>query len=69
MKKLIAGVFAIAMLWTIWPYYALFDLSSAINKADLTGLERRVEWSSVRQGLRDARDICRAERFSKATWV
>lgn len=53
MKKLIAGVFAIAMLWTIWPYYALFDLSSAINKADLTGLERRVEWGSVRQGLRE----------------
>jgi hypothetical protein len=51
MKKLIAGVIAVAALWSIWPYYALFDLANSINKADPTGLERRIEWSSVRQGL------------------
>lgn len=51
MKKLIAGAIAIAALWLIWPYYALFDLTNSINKADMTGLERRVEWASVRQGL------------------
>lgn len=51
MKKLIAGVIAVAILWSIWPYYALYDLANSLSKGDPVGLERRIDWSSVRQGL------------------
>jgi len=53
MKKLIAGAVALAVVWMVWPYYALYDLANSINRADPTGLERRIEWASVRQGLRE----------------
>ena len=53
MKKLIAGAIAVAILWSIWPYYALYELANSLNQADPIGLERRIEWSSVRQGLRE----------------
>lgn len=53
MKKLIAGVIAVAVLWSIWPYYALYELANSLNQADPIGLERRIDWSSVRQGLRE----------------
>jgi hypothetical protein len=53
MKKLIAGAIAVAVLWTIWPYYALYELANSLNQADPIGLERRIDWSSVRQGFRE----------------
>jgi hypothetical protein len=53
MKKLIAGAIAVAVLWAIWPYYALYELANSLNQADPIGLERRIDWSSVRQGLRE----------------
>lgn len=53
MKKLIAGVIAVAILWLIWPYYALYELANSLNQADPVGLERRIDWGSVRQGLRE----------------
>jgi len=43
----------IAALWFAWPLYALYDLSSALDSEDAVGLERRIDWVSVRQGLRD----------------
>jgi hypothetical protein len=46
-------VVAIAALWMLWPYYALYDLVNSLNQADPAGLERRIEWTSVRQGLRE----------------
>ena len=57
MKKLIAGAIAVAILWSIWPYYALYDLANSLNQADAIGLERRINWSSVRQGLREDLNI------------
>lgn len=53
MKKLIAGAITVAFLWTIWPYYALYELANSLNQADPIGLERRIDWISVRQGLRE----------------
>lgn len=56
MRRLIIGlivVVAIAVLWMLWPYYALYDLVNSLNQADPAGLERRIEWTSVRQGLRE----------------
>jgi len=66
MRRLITGsivvVVAIAVLWMLWPYYALYDLVNSLNQADPAGLERRIEWTSVRRGLRE--DL--SARFQRA---
>jgi hypothetical protein len=36
----------------VWPYYTLYDLSVALREGNSAALENRVEWESVRQGLR-----------------
>ena len=41
------------VLWCGWALYALYDLSSALDNEDAVGLERRIEWVAVRQGLRE----------------
>ena len=38
--------------WIVWPYYALYDLAVAVRDGDVSALEARVAWDSVRQGLR-----------------
>jgi hypothetical protein len=43
----------IALGWVVWPYYAFYDLSTALREGDVARLENRVAWDSVRQGLRD----------------
>jgi Protein of unknown function (DUF2939) len=53
MKKLIAGALIAGAIWTLWPYYSLYDLARSINQADPVGLERRIDWKDVRQGLRE----------------
>src|SRR5438445_11820570 len=45
--------FLFVVLWCGWALYALYDLSSALDNEDAVGLERRVDWVAVRQGLRD----------------
>jgi hypothetical protein len=42
----------LAVGWTIWPYYSLYQLSLALRGGDEIGLEDRIAWDSVRQGLR-----------------
>ena len=50
----IAGwLFLFMVLWFGWVLYALYDLSSALEGEDAVGLERRIEWVAVRQGLRE----------------
>jgi Protein of unknown function (DUF2939) len=49
----VVAVIAIATLgWGAWPYYALYDLITAVKNGDAVALEERVAWDSVRQGLR-----------------
>jgi Protein of unknown function (DUF2939) len=36
----------------VWPYYAVYDLVVAAREGDVSPLEARVAWDSVRQGLR-----------------
>jgi hypothetical protein len=38
--------------WVVWPYYALYDLLVALRTGDALALENRINWDSVRQGLR-----------------
>jgi Protein of unknown function (DUF2939)/GYF domain 2 len=49
-------LFAIPVLavagWIAWPYYAAYDLAVAVRGGDVSTLESRVAWDSVRQGLR-----------------
>jgi len=53
MKRLISIVVIVAVAWTIWPYYALYDLMAGLRHGDQVRLENRVAWDKVRQGLRD----------------
>lgn len=43
----------LALLWCSWAVYSLYDLSSALDSEDAIGLERRIDWTRVREGLRD----------------
>jgi hypothetical protein len=49
-------LFAISVVavagWIVWPYYAVYDLAVAVRDGDVSSLEARVAWDSVRQGLR-----------------
>jgi len=48
------GLLVVAgMAWTVWAAGALYDFRSGLQDADPVSLERRVDWSSVRQSLRE----------------
>jgi hypothetical protein len=52
-RKLLLGCLVAAIIgWTVWPYYAVYDLVVAVREGDISTLEDRVEWDSVRQSLR-----------------
>src|ERR1044071_5961354 len=51
--RAIRWVLLILLAWCGWAAYALYDLSSALNSEDAVALERRVDWNSVRSGLRE----------------
>jgi hypothetical protein len=51
-KLVLAGCFAITLVWIAWPYYAVFSLIQAVKDGDASTLERRVDWNGVRQALR-----------------
>jgi hypothetical protein len=53
MKKIFAAIFIACAGWIAWPFYALYDLAAGLEQGDPVVLERRIEWSGVRQGLRD----------------
>jgi hypothetical protein len=53
MKIILVGMALACVGCAVWPYYALYDLVSALKAADPVGIERRIEWNEVRQGLRD----------------
>jgi hypothetical protein len=40
------------VFWVAWPYYAVVSLMAAAREGDVATLEHRVDWNSVRQGLR-----------------
>ena len=50
-KILLLG-FAVTVLWISWPYYAAYSLFIAFRDGDVSVLEDRVAWDSVRLGLR-----------------
>ncbi|WP_439366042.1 DUF2939 domain-containing protein [Bradyrhizobium sp. DASA03005] len=38
--------------WVAWPYYAVLSLMQAARDGDVSTLEKRVDWTTFRQGLR-----------------
>jgi hypothetical protein len=51
--KFISLLLLAALAWTAWMAAAFYDLTSGLRDADAVALERRIDWSSVRQGLRE----------------
>jgi DUF2939 family protein len=55
--KLFVKIGSLALLagfaWSAWAVAAFYDLSSALQSGDPVGLERRIDWANVREGLRD----------------
>jgi len=51
--KGIGLLFIALLLWTAWAIGAFYDLRSGLQDADPVALERRIDWTSVRQGLRE----------------
>ena len=53
LPKFISILLLAALAWTAWMAVAFYDLTSGLQDADAVALERRIDWNSVRQGLRD----------------
>ena len=49
----LVGLFAFVLVWTIWPYWAIYDLQTALLRGDKIALTSMVDWDSVREGVRD----------------
>lgn len=48
-----AGVLGFVALWMIWPYWAIYDLQTALLRGDKISLASQVDWASVRDGVRE----------------
>src|SRR5262245_17983480 len=51
--KIVSLALMAGLAWTAWAVGAFYDVSAALRSSDLVGLERRIDWGNVRQGLRD----------------
>ncbi|MBX9823694.1 MAG: DUF2939 domain-containing protein [Xanthobacteraceae bacterium] len=52
-RRIAGWLLLIVLVWCGWAAYALYDLLSALDNEDALALERRIDWTSVRQGLRE----------------
>jgi len=55
-KTLIGAVLAVAFTYGVYPYVTLYRLGQAIRDGNAARLETMVDWSSVREGIKE--DIC-----------
>ena len=55
-KPLIGALLAVGLTYGIYPYVTLYRLGQAIRSGDAARLETMVDWSSVREGIKE--DIC-----------
>lgn len=49
----LVGVLGFAAMWMIWPYWAIYDLQTALVNGDKIKLASMVDWPAVREGVRD----------------
>jgi len=66
-KTVFAGIALAAIGWVAWPYYSLHSLATAIRDGDVVTLEGKVQWDSLRSGLRDDLKGAMAAAMSKKT--
>jgi hypothetical protein len=55
-KAVIGSLLAVAAAYMIYPYATLYRLGQAVRTGDAATLERMVDWSAVREGIKE--DIC-----------
>jgi hypothetical protein len=55
-KSMIAAVLAIGVTYAAYPYVTLYRLGHAIHTGDAATLRTLVDWSAVREGIKE--DIC-----------
>jgi hypothetical protein len=55
-KAIIGALLAVAVAYVVYPYVTLYRLGQAIRQGDATSLETMVNWSAVREGIKE--DIC-----------
>jgi len=52
-RKFIVLVLLAGLAWTAWAVAAFYDLTVGLHVGDPVALERRIDWTSVRQALRE----------------
>jgi hypothetical protein len=57
-KAVIGALLAVAVAYVVYPYVTLYRLGQAIRNGDASSLEAMVDWSAVREGIKE--DICDA---------
>ena len=55
-KPVIGALLVVALAYVVYPYVALYRLGLAIRHGDAATLESMVDWSAVREGIKE--DIC-----------
>jgi hypothetical protein len=55
-KAIVGALLALAVGYVVYPYAALYRLGQAIRQGDASSLQTMVDWSSVREGIKE--DIC-----------
>jgi hypothetical protein len=51
-KKLMAGVGVLALLFLAWPLFSAWQLHRAVKTRDIAALEARVDWTTLRANLK-----------------
>lgn len=65
MKRLLIGLVCMGVAYAGYPYLAMYELAQAVKTQDTATLEEKVDWSSIRQGLKD--DLSAALAMSMQT--
>jgi hypothetical protein len=55
-KTFIGALLAVALAYVVYPYVTLYRLGQAIRNGDASSLETMVDWTAVREGIKE--DIC-----------
>ena len=53
MKRVVGLLLVIVLAYVAYPYFALYRLGDAIRSGDAGAVEGKVDWPSLRQGLKD----------------
>ncbi|MCK1328630.1 DUF2939 domain-containing protein [Bradyrhizobium sp. CW9] len=46
------SLFSFVLFWMAWPYHVAYNLAVAMKDGNASGIESRIDWEHLRQGLR-----------------